>query len=219
MRPIMFNPYVHILEPRTATVDKEVIRREPMIAGGSWSFCRAKGGVLTHKVMDTISDDVLSDIKDHALRGYHPVIDTKVVMLMPGMVPCIPGWHCDGVIRKDDKSQPNLDTLKDPTYHYIASVSTDEELCPTEICNSPVFIEVDEGKVWESVNRGVIKEDPMVLKLRSGMVTRFSRQTLHRGTAATKRGWRFFFRLSFYHMPVQNEIRNQVQVYTQDQGW
>ena len=55
--------------------------------------------------------------------GYHIVIDTKVVMLMPGMYPCIGGWHADAIERKN--GQPDLSTLNDNKgTHFIYSAST-----------------------------------------------------------------------------------------------
>ena len=140
-------------------------------------------------------------------------------MLMPGWIPCIPGWHCDGVIRRRQGSQPDLKTIGEDVKHLICSISTSDRLCPTEYIDRPLLLDVDETAVWGSVNARV-GEYEHSRWLDSGQILLFNRPTLHRGTPAKERGWRYFFRLSFYHMPAVNQVRHQVQVYPTDQrGW
>ena len=214
-----FIPSYSLSNTLVNTLPEHEIQNEPMIFGGSWDFCRVSGGDLTNYIMDRIENEVSHDIEPHAYLGYHPVIDTKVVQLMPGMYPCIPGWHCDGVIRNDKSSQPSLDTLNEPVYHYIASIAS-EDTARTEIMKSRLEIDVDPKNVWGSVDQYVSEHSTFdSFGLRSGQIARFRRSTLHRGTPAVVRTWRFFFRLSFYHMPCMNQIRNQVQVYTTNGGW
>src|SRR5581483_8995915 len=47
-------------------------------------------------------------------------IDTRTHMLMKGMYPCIPGWHCDDFYRPDG-GQPDLENVEKeaPQKHYI----------------------------------------------------------------------------------------------------
>ena len=195
------------------------IEMEPMLYGASWNYARDHGGMLTQGVMNEIEERVFSLLHVHALKGYHPVIDTKSVMLMPGQFPCIPGWHCDGVIRKDANSQPNLATLNDDIQHFVCTLSTKIDLAPMEYLVNPVEVEFDKHAVWDSVN-SYLSDISFQHSLNSGQILQFNRSTLHRGTAAKERGWRYFFRLSFYHMPAVNRIRNQVQVYLMDErGW
>jgi hypothetical protein len=218
MREIKFKSEFSLLKTNKFLLDESLISDEPMIYGGSWEFCRENGGNITNNIMDEIQGDVFNEITRSALIGYHPVIDTKTILLMPGQTPCIPGWHCDGVIRKDRGSQPDLTTLNEPVYHYVSSVAS-EYISPTEILDGILVSKnIDENKVWNSVNDQV-KNKYRTSLVESGQIVKFKRSTLHRGTPTDKRAWRFFFRLSFYHMPCMNEIRKQVQVYTSNEGW
>lgn len=201
------------------TYDKSLVSEEPMLFGASWEFARKHGGVLTNSVMDKIQDKVMDLSFVQATKGYHPVIDTKTVMLMPGWYPSIPGWHCDGVIRKDQESQPDLSTLDEEVFHFITSMSSDDS-CGTEIVTEEVVLDVDESSVWMSVDSEVEKLKPKTFSLENGEIGLISRSTIHRCPKVEERCWRFFFRLSFYHMPVANKIRNQVQVYADiNKGW
>jgi hypothetical protein len=198
-------------------ITEQLIMNQPMVYGGSWGWTRKYGGYLANLVMDRINESVMSQILHHALAGYHPVIDTKVVQLMPGQYPCIPGWHCDGVIRKARGEQPDLNTLNEHVMHYVCSFCS-EDTSKTSVMLDSINLDVDENNVWSSVNEQV--KPNRVKHLRSGQVGMFTRDRLHQGTPATKRCWRYFFRLSFYHMPAMNQLRKQVQVYTDvGKGW
>lgn len=199
------------------TYSEDEIMSQPMVYGGSWDWMRDNGGTIANDIMDVIRDNVIALIPDQAMKGYHPVIDTKVVQLMQGQYPCIPGWHCDGVIRAARGSQPNMATLNQHVMHYICSVST-SEYGGTEVSTNPLEVEYDPDNVWGSVSNELLYHQGEVLK--SGQIAQFTRDRLHRGTPATERCWRYFFRLSFYHMPAMNEFRKQVQVYTDvNGGW
>ena len=192
------------------------VEAEPMIYGGSWDWTRKHGGPITQAVMDKIHSSVQRNLPIQARLGYHPVIDTKSVLLMEGQYPCIPGWHCDGVIRAAQGAQPDMSTLGEPIQHFVCVVGGDG----TEFLVTPWLIDgVDSDNVWASVN-AQIPEDAHTHQLHSGDIVSFNRDQLHRGPAATARGWRYFFRLSFYHMPAMNVLRNQVQVYVDvGKGW
>lgn len=218
--------------PTFRTVDlientsSQLIQNEPMLYGASLRHVvdNYKRYPLTYDVLHKILQvgDFQALIVNQAQLGYHPVIDTKVVLLMPGMYPCIGGWHCDGVIRKDQHSQPNLDTLNEPIQHFICTISDTDEHCGTEILSSNIMCSVDTtANVWAQVSNYVESIDSKeIYTTKSGEIVQFNRQTLHRGTAATVRQWRYFFRLSFYHMPAMNQERKQVQVYSDiSQGW
>ena len=214
-----FIPKCRLIREEQFVATTEEIEMEPMLYGASWNYARDHGGMLTQRVLNDIEQHVVKLIESHALKGYHPVIDTKSVMLMPGQFPCIPGWHCDGVIRKDANSQPNLATLNEDIQHFVCTLSTKIDLAPMLYLVDPLEVEFDKNAVWSSVNRylGTVATQK---SLNSGQILQFNRSTLHRGTAAKARGWRYFFRLSFYHMPAMNRIRNQVQVYlTDERGW
>ena len=214
---VKFNSKMESFSNIPLTASDATIEDEPMIYGGSWQWTKENGGPLTQSVMSIIENDLGNEILEHSLKGYHPVIDTKSVMLMPEWYPCIPGWHCDGVIRKDRQSQPCMDTLNENVKHYICSVSSDPGACNTGYLNESVTVEVDPDSVWTSVDNAL--KDRKALETDSGVVYKFTRPTLHKGMKATRRCWRYFFRLSFYHMPAANRLRNQVQVYTNNVGW
>jgi hypothetical protein len=218
-----FTPSTNFISSNSFVANKEEIKNEPMIYGGSWDWCLDNAGPLTRGIMDTIEADMLNQSLRHTAMGYHPVIDTKSVMLMPGHYPCIPGWHCDGVIRKDRSAQPDLTTLAEDVQHYICCIADNKNTQCTEIMHDPIDIpdeQINENAVWASVDEYVNEHTRHSFMLQSGQIARISRSTLHRGPQATVRGWRYFFRLSFYHMPVKNQIRNQVQVYADPAlGW
>lgn len=197
---------------------EQQIEAEPMLFSASVNFVRSHGGVISNAVMDVIRDsaDYQWMLQQHARLGYHPVIDTKSVLLMPGQYPCIPGWHCDGVIRSDKYAQPDPHTLGEPIWHYTCVLGNDA----THFYGGSVKVDIDEKAVWQSVNNYLEAYGGVVHEGSSGTVYAFKRDQLHRGPAATVRGWRYFFRLSFYHMPTLNKIRNQVQVYVDiSKGW
>lgn len=220
IKSILFTPNVKFYSDTICFDDIEgTIKQEPMIYGGSWDFCREQGGIITNTIMNVIAEDVGDTLAEMALKGYHPVIDTKKYLLMPGMYRNIPGWHCDGVIRDSKGDQPNVDTINESIQHWSCSINEDPEL-GTEIILEQNTVDVDTDNVWKSVDSSINNMDINTKTATSGMVFNFDRPTLHRVLPAKNRGWSFFFRLSFYHMPVMNEIREQVQVYTDiNQGW
>lgn len=228
---VVFVPDITDIGEITTDFTEEDIEREPMIYGGSVEWVRQqKHAPITNEILSHITrerDGYLWTFRDemaaHAAIGYHPVIDTKSVLLMPGQYPCIPGWHCDGVVRQSKTAQPDLDTLHDLVYHYVATITAGGAHVPTELITTRIEMpDTPRENVWATVSEFV--ERPTTAKAttksRPGCIVRFSRSTLHRGLPATERCWRYFFRLSFYHMPVMNRIRNQVQVYTDtERGW
>ncbi|AUR95550.1 hypothetical protein NVP1208B_62 [Vibrio phage 1.208.B._10N.222.52.A7] len=181
---------------------------------------------LLMKIWDT---DFESLIVQQAMLGYHPVIDTKVVLLMPDMYPCISGWHCDGVIRNERGGQPQLSTLNEDIKHFVCTISDDPQgnHTGTEFITNELTLDIDMesggnvwGKVDTAVNKALDEGNIKPLVSHNGEIYQFNRPTLHRGLPATTRQWRYFFRLSFYHMPAMNEERKQVQVYIDvNKGW
>jgi len=205
----------------------EVIANEPMIYGGSIDWCKKNAGTLTKQCIQSITDQLLwkQIVEGQANMGYHPVIDTKSVLLQEGQYPCIPGWHCDGVIRDKRGAQPDLNTLDEQVLHY-ACVINDACDTATQFLDEDIEIGIKENKsVWAQVDKAVCKkldesESFPIYTPENGDIVEFTRSTLHNCPAANVRQWRYFFRLSFYHTPAMNEIRKQVNVYTDiNQGW
>lgn len=211
------------------TAGKQPFHENGMTYGGSVKYMLTQSHDLYGRVIteSLIKEKLFQDDLQHfALHGYHPVVDTKMVQLMPGQYPCIPGWHCDGVIRKDRESQPDLRTLGLEVPHYIVTISDilDASLhCGTDIMDSYKEMDenlVDEEKVWKSVNEH-FKDAQRVKDYfpgHNGMMYRITRSTLHRGQQCKARQWRYFYRLSFYHMPAMNKERKQVTVYADPNG-
>lgn len=217
-----FNPFLEKVGQEAATAEE--IQNEPMLYGYSIFklLCHYRDHPLAHRILTQIMEHPKFSalVYQQALRGYHPVIDTKSVLLMKGQYPCIPGWHCDGVIRSSADSQPNLDTLDEPIMHFICTITEEDLHIPTLVVDESVTMNIDTTKVWYSVDRGVQAIRPSITVLDNGGIYQFNRATIHKGTSAEHKAWRFFFRLSFYHMPCMEEIRKQVQVYTTTSlGW
>jgi hypothetical protein len=69
----------------------------------------------------SFDNKTINDILIHL--PYHPEfkhvsIDSRSHMLMKGMYPCIPGWHCDDFYRESHEHQPDLANIP-PTIHYL----------------------------------------------------------------------------------------------------
>ena len=224
MTKVMFKPNIEKVTETKGIWSVDEIKKEPMLFGASYEFARSDGGIITNMVLDNIEDDMKKHIEEMSIKGYHPVIDTKSVMLMPQWFPSIPGWHCDGVIRPDAKSQPDLNTIKEDIIHYIYLGATISDLsCPIFIAED-LELDVDKNAVWKSVHNSVsdVELDKKLTYMQTyeGDIVKFNRSALHICSPSKLRGWRYFFRLSFYHMPAMNEIRNQVQTYIDvNTGW
>ena len=74
-------------------------------------------------------------------------------MLMPEFYPCIGGWHCDGVFRKNNSSQPQLKLINNNIYNYICVVPSVSNISNTKFINEIIDIEVNTLHVWYSVNK------------------------------------------------------------------
>lgn len=200
------------------------VEQEPMLRSHTFSSASQHSGPLTARVLAELVEnaDFINALKKNKKRKIK--IDTKSVMLMEGMYPCIGGWHCDDVPRNPETGQPNIEEINGDADHFLVSLATDD-ICPTEFF-VPLGndIHVSEENVWSSVNKSVeelrAKDEGCVLQFNRGEIVHFNRPSIHRGTAATKKGWRYFFRLSFTDRDITPSIRSQVQVYTDiSKGW
>lgn len=82
----------------------EDIHDEPMLYRASWKFASEMGGALTQGVMELLEADPW--IAAARMADIPIAIDTRSHMLMRGMWPAIPGWHCDGLERQGRYGQP-----------------------------------------------------------------------------------------------------------------
>lgn len=203
----------------------EAIESEPMMRSADFEFVERCGGTLTKDIVKFLIShpDSLAVIEDQMKLGRKPKIDTKSVMLMPGMYPCIGGWHCDDVPRDESTGQPDLEAIVSGHKHFLVHLASNPELgCHTQFLRSGLRIPVDPGNVWASVDEELRKVEQYhtIDEIAHGSIVMFDRHSLHRGTAAKGKGWRYFFRMSFTDRDVKPTIRKQVQVYTDiNAGW
>lgn len=227
MQPIRFDPNLSIhdvnLLQQFRITDREIID-EPMLFQANEQFAWKNGGPLTKICLLAVGNYVEKIRGKMSMIYKSPIIDTKVVMLMPEQYPCIPGWHCDNVPRNYSLGQPDLSQLNEPEYHITMHIDSCDDLCNTLFINKPSVIHYDEKRVWGSIDEYISKnfdESEMTVSAKSGQIAIFNRATLHRCEAARDKGWRFFFRLSFTKGDPKlflNMKRNQVQVYTTSGG-
>lgn len=211
-----FTPDVRHVYSMDGSASVEEIAAEPMLFSADLVFALKNGGPLTKKALYALCEC--------GVPQSNLIIDTKSVMLMPGMYPAIPGWHCDNVLRRSNNGQPDLESLNSNIYNYSVSLSSSQTggVSRTEFLLNDAELEINENRVWQSVDSAVNDNFPNnILSVPDGNVMRFSQPTIHRATPATEKGWRFFFRASEPNgkKPL-NEIRKQVQVYTDiNNGW
>lgn len=227
--------------PPVFSVDE--IEGTPMLFSASPEFARANGGPMTEWALDVLerSEDYQRVMVDRNTTNHevlrHIIIDTKVVMLMEGQYPAIPGWHCDAVKRCSTYAQPDLGAIDDNGLHWVVTTSThDEGVSNTEFLETEdgVVCFVDPTRVWGSVNERINEtlnlspEDknsllvtaPKIKKTKDGVIYKFTQRDLHQAARAHNSGWRWFFRASMMKNPPLNKIRHQVQVYADpNKGW
>ena len=210
------NKFKFIPNVKKLSLTKEIdnnIEEETMLFNSSVDFAYKNGGDLTRLVIDKLPK---LDIK----TGYNLIIDTKTTMLMPGMFPCIGGWHGDEVPRTKENPQPNLNLCDENVIHYICLIPSVKSISNTEFLSESVEIEYNEQEVWKTVNQNVLKLNPKKFSIQDGYIYSFDQKSLHRGVAANNKGWRFFFRASVLKKEPLNKIRKQVQVYLDpNQSW
>lgn len=213
---IEFKSLASIVGSMPTDFDVSVLKTEPQFFSVDLDFARQMGGEITRTFLAALPEDwQTSDL----------VIDSRVHMLMPGWFPCIPGWHLDDVPRPIDK---------DGQVNEVQSASGSEHICAiigdcsrTEFALGECQLEEPEsGKIvfgeWHKDLEEILKREdsPLTrLSIEEGKLYQFDWQTWHRGTPATKSGWRWFIRVTRNtHREVVNEIRTQTQVYLPMEG-
>ena len=214
---------------RVATLERapkevEAYHDEPMLHSAGWDFARECGGPITQSVMDMLQrrrGDLIDAVRHGMIPKRWLVIDTRVHMLMDGMYPAIPGWHGDGFPRTDRWSQPDLKAFSPTVRHFVFICGTQHNISQTEYCFDEVEIPgLNMKAIWHDVDKHVCDNPCESYFQTDGELVEFDQRQLHRATAATGKGWRFFFRCTVYHRPPTNVIRKQVQVYTTEgSGW
>ncbi len=210
-RVISFNSKFHPHESFDKDYEQAEIKNEPMIFGGDLAFSRRHGGPITQEFLDLLPTDWI----DAPF-----ILDSRVHMLKPGWMPCIGGWHLDDIPRSGEESQPNF-SLVNPATQHVSAVIGDASL--TEFLDEEVELWVPpRGLVYKSFDAQMVYIRARTQFVSSGVLFRFGSYDLHRGTPATKDGFRMFIRASIYSpRSPKNEIRNQTQVYVESfrEGW
>jgi hypothetical protein len=205
-----------------------LIKDEPMLFRAEPGFAFAHGDLLTMDFLRA-AEKIWGN-----LDGC--IVDSRHHMLMPGMVPCIPGWHTDDAPRSPDYygGQPNIFTPEYETQHLLCVVDAGTGSL-TEFLRGPVELPrgviefnyvVDGMNFYKSVDRmverGTVGGACERVTPISGDVVEFDVHSWHRGVPAKARGFRFFIRITRdSRHKVENEIRSNAQVYITDTsyGW
>lgn len=166
----------------------------------------------------------------------HIVVDVKTHMLMPGMIPAIPGWHTDGVPRGGKSLSPASgaphihmqEGTESPRYHLLV-VGGD---CPTKFIASRNINLVTENlpNLYAGISSQVCEMDGKGLldtyDAPDGQVVEWDWWELHTAQQARAPGWRYLIRVTEtdYLEPQKDlrlVLRNQQQVYlpTEKFGW
>ncbi len=193
-------------------VSEADIKKEPMLHRADREFAYNWGGPLTRQFLSKLS---WKDI----------IVDSRVHMLMPGMYPCIPGWHHDDVPREREDGQPNY---VDPSYKAEHCMALWGDCSLTEFAIGEHLVDIPPvgHKIYKELSPIVERlcEDDMLQRVvvPEGRMIYFDWETWHRGTPATKNGFRFFIRATRWSkLPAKNEIRLNANVYMPviEEGW
>lgn len=197
---------------------EEEVRNAIQFFRADWPTMMRYGGPFYKRLREYLAYWVIPE-NDHD----HVVADTRVHMLMPGMYPCIPGWHCDDFYRPVQGGQPDL--INAPRAWHTALVLDCGSGSLTEFIDENLTLPVNQperGKtLYGTYDRIIEARRPLrILTAPSGVAVHFDQHTWHRGMPATSRGWRMFLRMTqSAHLTPRNEIRSQTQVYlTQTNG-
>lgn len=206
------NSQIYISPNKLPDAAQDVVKNEPMLLQSTREFAKQHGGPLTHHFLN-------------ALPWEDVIIDSRVHMLMPGMYPCVPGWHHDDVPRERADGQPNYEN---PSYKSAHCLALWGDCSLTEFATGIHEFDIP------PVGKKIYKElSPIVESLcQDGTLNRiiaperslvfFDWMSWHRGAETTKSGFRFFIRATRNSKLIaRNEIRQNANVYMPvlDEGW
>lgn len=211
-------------------IDPDFIKREPMFFRADFDFAWKHGSALTSMFL-CMAEDIWGDLSN-------VIIDSRHHMLMPGMYPCIPGWHTDDAPRSPAycDGQPNIFTPHYETEHLLCVVD-----CGTESLTEFLVGDVELRRTYAErmyhqhghnfyktcdglLERALALPDNKLerVQVKSGQIAEFNVHSWHRGMPAKHRGFRWFIRMTRNSKhKVENEIRSNAQVYLTDAtyGW
>jgi hypothetical protein len=200
--------------------ETEDYANETMLFSADVGFARKNGGPMTQYALAALEKHYRISEEATKAPDLYGVIDTRVHMLMPGMIPAIGGWHCDGVPRPggDYADQPNPRMFDHRVAHYTITTSQ-SETSKTAFLAEPLDVYLPPGaRVWTALHKAIAEKPRKVVQADHGWVARFDLGTPHKASVTTTAGWRFFFRYSLYNSVPRNQIRRQVQVYIPHEG-
>ncbi|MHC0508772.1 hypothetical protein [Achromobacter aegrifaciens] len=208
-----FKQHKGLMAPRSTSHE---IKIEPMFFRAEPRYADAAGSWMTRRFL-MAAKQVWGDL-DGCL------LDTRWHYLMPGMYPCIPGWHVDDAPRDPNKwgGQPDLWTEGKGPEHLLCVVdagtgsltqflTADLRLSKTLIVEQ---FEAEGTNFYQSADALIERSKAMRVLVTPGDIVEFDSRSWHRGMPATGSGFRWFARLTrgSHHKPV-NEIRTNSQVY------
>lgn len=216
-----FNKTVRQLHQTDTALSQTELSKLPQFYRAGCDFAYRLGGEVYREMFKL--PVFISDFR-------HISIDSRVSMLQPGWFPCIPGWHCDDFYRPN--GQPDLEAIEKgraPSVHHmmvLGNSSLTEFISPIELpapaelgqSSDPLY-----GRYDKLINRRIeCLDECATFSAKEGQLIQFGPLDFHRGTPATKAGWRLFVRITqSNHREPKNEIRTQTQVYLTDvsRGW
>jgi hypothetical protein len=197
------------------------ISQLPQLYRASMEFARSQGSSELNRILDQFK-----------LSGKYKYvsIDTRSHMLMTGMYPCIPGWHCDDFYRPSDPTlhgQPDLEHVEEkaPAVHHMLIIGdcSRTEFLVEDIplpdtrgiqekygTNEPVYFHYD--RIIELATKN---HHFHAVQVEPNTMYTFGPTAFHRGMPATHNGWRYFIRITESdHREPKDEVRYQTQVYS-----
>lgn len=196
---------------------QEIVKKEPMMFSADASFAYANGGILTREFIDNLTGEFHSNKQ--------LIVDSRVHMLMPGMYPCIPGFHHDDVPRERSDGQPEYLNPSYKSKHCMAIFGGGARTKFALGCAPFPEVPLNQKyyKVWhpivqDFVELGVLKR----YDANYGEMIYFDWNSWHEGTPAYETAFRFFIRASINtNRKPKNELRTQTQVYLEVpmEGW
>lgn len=192
------------------------VKTEPMLFRCDYTHAHELGGRLTREFLNALPED---------WKTTNLSIDSRVHMLMPGMFPCIPGWHHDDVPRERSDGQPNYENPSYSAEHCMA-LWGDCSLTEFAVGEHEVEIPPLGSKIYKILSPQIEElclngtlERMMALPRKQIF---FDCQTWHRGAPTTHTGFRFFIRATRNSaLQPLNEIRHNANVYMPviEEGW
>jgi hypothetical protein len=133
----------HQLIGTLAERTEEEIKNEPMLYSCDPEFAMEAGGPITREFLAHLPME----------DGW--VIDSKVVMLKPGWLPAIGGWHCDAIRRPN--GQPDFAATPSTDEHVLAIIGAP----PAVWLHNPIDLQV-EGltNVWKELSQQIEEQVP-----------------------------------------------------------